>query len=240
MLFKITRSLLTLSPSKSRVPELTPSISSFFYQYWCCLWYEAKVWCRDSLKFLSSFCIFQLFWDRNCCISWTQTNLLSWSGGPGSRLFSLQAVEHLDRGIKYPDIPMHMATWTSTHHFLTETNVMCSQLRIAYTHERWGIHFLSHDGETRGTHTNPTLHPVPTGSLEALTLWLSFPALTCKTSNHKQHEKGDCRGEGDLFIFLLEDLKRLSYLSYLGCCWKDTEIIREGTDKESKQLLVAA
>lgn len=71
-------------------------------------------------------------------------------------------------------------------------------------------------------------------------LWLSFPALTCKTSNHKQHEKGDCRGEGDLFIFLLEDLKRLSYLSYLGCCWKDTEIIREGTDKESKQLLVAA
>lgn len=178
MLFKITRSLLTLSPSKSRVPELTPSISSFFYQYWCCLWYEAKVWCRDSLKFLSSFCIFQLFWDRNCCISWQQTNLLSWSGGPGSRLFSLQAVEHLDRGIKYPDIATHMATWTSTHHFLTETNVMYSQLRIAYTHERWGIHFLSHDGETRGTHTNPTLHPLPTGSLEALTLIVTVFSCT--------------------------------------------------------------
>lgn len=41
-------------------------------------------------------------------------------------------------------------------------------------------------------------------------------------------------GEDDLRIFLLEDLKLLFCLSYLGRCWKDTEIIREGIDRKSK------
>lgn len=47
-------------------------------------------------------------------------------------------------------------------------------------------------------------------------------------------------GEGDLCIFLPEDLRLLSCLSYLEYYWKDTEIIRERMDTESKQFLVAA
>lgn len=47
-------------------------------------------------------------------------------------------------------------------------------------------------------------------------------------------------GEGGLCTFLLEDLRLPACLSYLGCCWKDTKIIRERIDTESKQLLVAA
>lgn len=66
----------------------------------------------------------------------------------GAGCFPLQAGEHLARGMKHPDIPIPVpAASTSTHHFLTETNVTCSQLSIAHTHERGGIHFLSHDGE---------------------------------------------------------------------------------------------
>lgn len=66
----------------------------------------------------------------------------------GAGCFPLQAGEHLERGVKHPDIPMPVPAASSTHHFLMETNVMCSQLSIAPTDERAGAHFLSYDGET--------------------------------------------------------------------------------------------
>lgn len=45
-----------------------------------------------------------------------------------------------------------------------------------------------------------------------------------------------CMGEDDLRFFLHEDLKLLSCLSYLGHCWKDTEIITEGRERKERAV----
>lgn len=51
-LFKITRSLLTLSLSKSKEPELNHSISSFLYLYWCFSGMKPKYGVRTVSSFL--------------------------------------------------------------------------------------------------------------------------------------------------------------------------------------------
>lgn len=66
----------------------------------------------------------------------------------GVGCFPLQRGEDLDRGMKHPDIPTPVpAASTSTHLFLTETNLACSQLSAAHTQDRRGINFLCRDGE---------------------------------------------------------------------------------------------
>lgn len=85
---------------------------------------------------------------------------------------------------------------------------------------------------------NVTLNPVPTDSLEAftvpVTLVFSCTHLEKNKSQPTPKKGGCCMEEDDLCIFLLEDLKLPSCLSYLGHCWKDTQVIREETERKSK------
>lgn len=103
-----------------------------------------------------------------------------------STLFSLQAVEHLERGIKYPDIPMHTATWKSTHRnkcyvLSAKDSLHPWEMRNSFSEPRWWNSWY--------THSNTILHPVPTGSLEALTLcclFLHSPVKHQITTNMKK------------------------------------------------------
>lgn len=81
---------------------------------------------------------------------------------------------------------------------------------------------------------NATFNPVLPDNLGAFTLPVTIVSCTSvkQQIHHNQHKKGGFIG--DLHIFLLEDLKLLSWLSYLGCHSKDTEITTDGTDRTSK------
>lgn len=176
---KVTRSLLAWSLSNSS-PRLTPNTSPFLYWDWCCLWYETKVCCRDVLKLLSSSYRFYRFWDGKCCFP---AFIARRTRDRELGLLSFAAGEHQDREMKHPGIPMSVPTAsTSTYCILPASNVVCSQLSVARTHKKWGIHFLRHDGEALWyTEVMPLW--IQTTWRHLLCLRLLFPAQVCETTN---------------------------------------------------------